>query len=34
MYRDGKNLSSVLEQQVSQQGDNISHSPAFYIIVL
>ena len=34
MYRDGKNLSSVLGQRVSQQGDDISDNPAFYIIVL
>ena len=34
MYRDGQNLNSVLGQQVSQQGDNISDSPAFYKNVL
>ena len=34
MYRDGKNLSSVLGQQISQQGEDISESPAMYNIVL
>ena len=33
MYRDGKNLSRVLGQQVSQQGDDILESPAMYNIV-
>ena len=30
MYRAGKNLSIVLGQQVSQQADSISDSPAVY----